>query len=151
MNLPGGGRATLRRLPTKPRLYWYCPQFLWPVVHGYLRRVPAHKAAKFLDFVGDSIRRQAFREHLAVSRVLNAWIKHRENSAICRRTYEPSKSLLERNGRFRQLIVEESATLASLDRFHASLKDWITWHREWQAVDDDATQLLTLYINPLPE
>jgi hypothetical protein len=98
-----------------------------------------------------AVRRQTLDEYVPVGLVLDAPIKHDQYTAVGSRPDEPAKSLLEGNGGLGNLIVEESAASAILDRLDAGHEDWIAGHAKRKAVDNHATQLLALYVDALPE
>ena len=81
----------------------------------------------------------------------NAVVEQHQQPAIVEGADEPSEALFKRDYRGRNLVLEEGITAIGVDCFNPRGDHWIARHRERQAIDDDATELLPLYVNTLPE
>jgi hypothetical protein len=98
-----------------------------------------------------AVRRQAFDEDSSIFNVLDAPIEHNQYTTVGSRPDEPAKPLFEGNSGFGNLIVEESAASAILDRFDACLENRIAGYGKREPVDNHAAQLLALNVDALPE
>ena len=83
--------------------------------------------------------------------MLDAPIEHNQYATVGSRPDKPPKPLFEGNGGLGNLIVEESAASAILDRFHARLDNRIAGYGKREPVDNHAAQLLALNVDALPE
>jgi hypothetical protein len=98
-----------------------------------------------------AVRRQAFDKDSAVIHVLDAPIEHNQYTTVGSRPDEPAKPLFEGNCGLGNLIVEESAASAILDRFDTRLENRIAGYGKRETVDNHAAQLLALNVDALPE
>ena len=67
------------------------------------------------------------------------------------RADQASEALFQRNHSRRHLILEKGIAAVRINRLDPRRDYGIAGHRKGQAVDDHATQLLTLHIHALPE
>ena len=90
-------------------------------------------------------------EDLAVALASDSGIEEDEDTAIFKRADEAAEALLESENGFGDLVIEERSTAGLLDGAHAGLDHRVRWHREWKAVDDDATEGFALHVDALPK
>ena len=77
--------------------------------------------------------------------------QQRQHTAIALAADQASESLLQCDGRLRQLVIHEGITACGLQAFQARLQHRIIWRRKGQFVYDDQTQCLTAHVDTLPE
>ena len=95
--------------------------------------------------------RQAVDEDASVLFFQDAVVEQDEKAAVVERADQASESLFQGDDSCGDLILKECVAAVGVDCFHASGDDRIAGNREGQAVDDDATQLLALYVDSLPQ
>ncbi len=81
----------------------------------------------------------------------DAIVEQAQQPAIVQRTNQSAKSLLQRQGGAGYLVLEEGIAALFIDGFDPRSHDGIVGDRERQPIDDDATELLALHVNPLPK
>src|SRR5208337_1756582 len=98
-----------------------------------------------------AVLRQAVQKHSPVLLLEDSVIQQAEQPAVVERADQPAKALLQRDDRARHLVFEEGIAAVFVNRLDARGHYRIVRHGKRQLVDDDATQLLALHVNPLPE
>jgi hypothetical protein len=94
---------------------------------------------------------QALDKNFPILFFQNPIVEQRQQSTIVQRSDQPSKSLLQRDDRRRNLILKERIPTLGINRFHPRRNYGITRRRKRQPVDDHATELLSLHVHSLPK
>jgi hypothetical protein len=94
---------------------------------------------------------QAFDEEATILLFQNAVVEQHQQTTVMQRANEAAEALLQRDNGSRHLILKEGVASLGVNGFHTCGDDGIAWYRERQAIDDDATELLSLNVHPLPE
>src|SRR5271154_1911781 len=105
----------------------------------------------FLDLGGETVGGKTVKKQLPVFQSRNPIIQERQHAAVGLAANQASKSLFEGQGSLRNLVVVERIAPILANRVHARRHHRVSGNRERQAINDDATQLLTLHVDPLPE
>ena len=94
---------------------------------------------------------KAIEEDAAVLFFQDAVVEQDEEAAVVEGANEASKALFEGDDGGGDLILEEGVAAFGVDGFDASGDDGIAGDGEGQTIDDDATELLALHVDTLPE
>src|SRR5437588_449818 len=103
------------------------------------------------DVLGEAVGGQGFKENTAVALALDAGVEEHQNTTIRERADKAAEALLKCDDGVGNLVVEEGFAPESFDGFHSGFDDRVAGDGEGETVDDDATQLLALYVDSLPE
>jgi hypothetical protein len=104
-----------------------------------------------LDGLSDAVGWEGVEEDAAVALALDARVEEHEDAAIVQRADEAAEALFEGDDGAGHLVVEEGVASGGGDGVHARLYDGVGGDGEGQAIDDDAAELLALYVYALPE
>src|ERR1039458_1941957 len=90
-----------------------------------------------LDLGGESVVRQAVEENLAVALLGDAVIQQDQNAAVGLAPNEPPETLLQRDGRTRNLVIVERISPRRPDALDAGVDHRIARYRERQFIYED--------------
>src|SRR5208283_4239740 len=103
------------------------------------------------DIRCSTVRRQAVEKHVPVLLLEDTVVQQAEQATVAERANQPAKPLLQRDHGTRDLVLEEGIAAIFVYRLDSRGHHGIVRHGKRQLVDDDATQLLALHVNSLPE